>query len=137
MALVQARTIESIPDKHGGAFSFSSRTKYVNPSNAIPGPVYDPRYTATKKRVQVFNFSKFGPRWNSADLKNGKSTLGPKYDIPSTIGKGRNASFGYHDEYQAKKAALKQYALMIQHCMSSKILGMGVISKNTLNMANA
>ncbi len=98
-------TIESIPDKRGGAFSFSSRTKYVNPSNAIPGPVYNPRYTATKNRVQGSNFSKFGPRWNSTDLKNGQSTLGPKYDIPSTMGIGHKASFAYHDDYQAKKAA--------------------------------
>ena len=98
-------TIDSKPDKRGGAFSFSSRTKYVNHSKGTPGPVYDPKYTATKKRVQASNFSKFGPRWNSSNVENEQSTLGAKYDIPSTIGTGRKASFAYHDDYQAKKAA--------------------------------
>ena len=66
-----------------------TRTKRINHNKATPGPVYNPKHTVVSKRIQTSNFSKFGPRWNQQTDPNTKNTLGPKYDIPSTLGNGR------------------------------------------------
>ncbi len=97
--------VETSPDKRGGAFSMDTRTKRINHNKATPGPVYNPKHTVVSKRIQASIFSKFGPRWNQQTDPNTKNTLGPKYDIPSTLGNARHTSFAYHDEYQAQKAA--------------------------------
>jgi hypothetical protein len=97
--------VEAKLDKRGGVFPYDTRAKRINPNKIVPGPIYRPKYNTSSKRIQSSVFSKFGPRWNTNMDPNTKNTLGPKYNIPSTLGNGPHVSFAYHDEYEAQKAA--------------------------------
>jgi hypothetical protein len=97
--------IENQRDNRGGKFSHSKRQEdaaVLKRNKQNPGPQYRPNLAAVQPNVMASNFSKQGPRWEEQSLN--ESTLGPKYDIPDTLGGGRSSSFAFHSEHETKVA---------------------------------
>ena len=89
-------------DERGGIFLRDRRYKKIT-KDQTPGPEYLPNFGAVRPKIKTSNFSKLAPRWNN-HRKSSDNTLGPKYDIPTSIGQGAKPSFAYHSQHEVEQA---------------------------------
>ena len=85
-------------DERGGIFLRDRRYKKIT-KDQTPGPEYLPNFGAVRPKIKTSNFSKLAPRWNN-HRKSSDNTLGPKYEIPTSIGQGAKPSFAYHSQHE-------------------------------------